>query len=70
MPAVILNGDMLVILVTGEVECVTCSGMKRNPFFHGISRAVCFPAPGKLLHLQLTSFDGCGHAGEAPLKLF
>lgn len=60
MPAVILNEDMLVILVTGEVEGVTCSGMRRNPFFHGISRAVCFPAPGKLLHLQLTSFDGCG----------
>ena len=60
MPAVVLGGDMLAIPVAGEVEGVTCLGMRRNPFFHGISRAVCFPAPGKLLHLQLGSVDGCG----------
>lgn len=48
------------IPVAGGVEGVTCSGMRRNPFFHGISRAACFPAPGKLLHLQLGSSDGCG----------
>lgn len=37
--------------VAAGVRGVMCSGMRTNPFFHGIWGNGCFPSPGGRLHL-------------------